>query len=166
MSIRILFASLLLATLASGRSGKEAPRPEETHYPNLFSAELPLYPPIAQSAHIAGTVEIQVTVENGSVVDTQVRSAEIQILGPDHPPKNDAATKLAASPYLVNPSLANVKTWRFQPEARSTFVVKYVYRIEGDQTPLPENPIVELTLPLVVKVTARPFKPTCNDCRL
>jgi hypothetical protein len=42
--------------------------------------------------------------------------------------------------------------------------VTYVYEIEGEETALPENPKVELDLPRFVKVTARPFKPTCNDC--
>ncbi len=42
--------------------------------------------------------------------------------------------------------------------------MKYVYQIEGEQTSLPENPKVELDLPRLVKVTAKPFKPTCSDC--
>jgi len=42
--------------------------------------------------------------------------------------------------------------------------VTYVYQIEGEQTSLPENPKVELDLPRLVKVTAKPFKPTCSDC--
>ena len=33
------------------------------HYPVIVHADLPLYPPIAQTAHITGTVEIQVVVE-------------------------------------------------------------------------------------------------------
>jgi hypothetical protein len=66
--------------------------------------------------------------------------------------------------YLSNPSLANLKTWQFQSEDRATFVVTYLFQIEGQETPLPENPKVELDLPLFVKVTARPFKPSCSDC--
>jgi hypothetical protein len=42
--------------------------------------------------------------------------------------------------------------------------VKYVYLIEGEPTTVNENPKVELNLPDLVKVTARPIKPTCNDC--
>jgi hypothetical protein len=43
-------------------------------------------------------------------------------------------------------------------------VVTYTFQIEGQETSAPENPRVELDLPLFVKVIARPFKPTCEDC--
>lgn len=144
MFIRTLIAVFLLAASAFGQSTAQAPASEATHYPNLVHAELPLYPPVARTAHISGTVEIQVTVEKGAVVDAQVKSG--------------------TSPLLSNPSLANVKTWQFQPEEHANFLVKYVYRIEGEQTPLPENPKVQLDLPRFVTVTAKPFKPGCSDC--
>lgn len=122
----------------------KAPPSEAEHYSNLIRADLPLYPPVARAAHVNGTVEIQVTVERGAVVDAQVKSS--------------------SSPLLSTPTVANVKTWQFQSEDRTTFSVTYVYQIEGEQTPLPENPRVELDLPRLVKITARPFKPTCSDC--
>jgi hypothetical protein len=71
---------------------------------------------------------------------------------------NDEGTKKVGA-YLSNPSLANLKTWQFQPEDRATFVVRYVFQIQGQETSLPENPKVELDLPLFVKVTARPSNP-------
>lgn len=159
MSARILVAVLLAASVL-GQSPADTPPPEERHYPNLIGAELPLYPPIAWTAHISGTVEIQVTVEKGSVVDAQVKSVKIQIADPENRAVYDARAKLRVSPLLSNPSLANLKTWQFQSEGRTTFLVKYVYRIEGGETPLPENPKVELDLPRLVRVTVRPFKPT------
>jgi len=76
---------------------------------------------------------------------------------------NEEGKKKVGS-YLSNPSLANVKTWQFQSEDRTTFLVTYVYKIEGEQTPLPENPKVELDLPRLVAVTGKPFKPYCSDC--
>lgn len=103
-----------------------------------------MYPPLARTAHISGTVEIQVTVEKGAVVDAQVKSS--------------------SSPFLSTPAVANVKTWQFQSEDRTSFPVTYVYQIEGKETSLPENPKVELDLPRLVRVTARPFKPSCSDC--
>jgi hypothetical protein len=42
--------------------------------------------------------------------------------------------------------------------------VTYIYKIEGEQTPLPEDPKVELDLPRLVKVTAKPVKLYCSDC--
>ena len=160
MTRRIAVAILLLTGFALGQTSADNQGTEARHYPSLIHAELPLYPPVAWTAHVTGTVEIQITVEKGSVVDGQVKSVEIEIIGPDNRPRNDHRTKLAVTPYLVNPTLANVKTWEFEPEERTTFLVKYVYRIEGEETPLPENPKVELDLPYLVKVTARPFEPT------
>jgi hypothetical protein len=152
----------LLAAL--GQNVQQPISAESTHYPGLLHAELPLYPPLARSAHISGKVEIEVTVEKGSVVDTQVKSAEIQIADPQNRTVYDSKAKAAAARYLSDPSLANIKSWQFDPGERSTFLVTYAYEIEGEETPLPENPKVELDLPRLVKVTARPFKPTCSDC--
>jgi TonB family protein len=105
-----------------------------------------LYPPLAWTAHISGTVEIQVTVEKGKVIDAQVKSSSV---------KNQ---------ILSRQSVENIKTWQFQSDDDATFLVKCVYKIAGEQTPLPENPKVELDIPHLVKIVARPFKPTCNDC--
>jgi TonB family protein len=144
MPSQILLAVLLLAMCASGQSAQQRAATQATHYPNLIRAELPLYPPLARAAHITGTVVIEATVEKGSVVETKVKSA--------------------TSPALSNPAIANLKTWKFEPEGQATLVVTYVYEIRGKQTPLPQNPKVELDLPRFVKVTARPFKPTCSGC--
>lgn len=143
MSTRIIIVSLLLAASAFDQGTAKAPTSEGAHYPNLVRADLPLYPPLARTAHVCGTVEIQVTVEREAVVDAQVKSS--------------------TSPLLSTPTLMNVKTWQFQSEDPATFPVTYVYQIEGEQTALPENPKVELDLPRLVKVIARPFKPTCSD---
>lgn len=101
---------------------------------------MPLYPPIAHTARIGGIVEIQITVERGAVVEARVISS--------------------SSPFLANPALVNVKTWRFEPADRTTFLVKYRYEIKEKQTAYPENARLELDLPREVRVTARPFKPT------
>jgi hypothetical protein len=63
---RVLIGVFLLAVSAFGQSTADTPA---THYPNLIHAEVPLYPPIARAAHITGTVDIQVMVEKGAVVD-------------------------------------------------------------------------------------------------
>jgi len=155
----------LLAAAAFGQNLQQPVSSEGTHYPRLLHAELPLYPPLARSAHISGKVEIEVTVEKGSVIDAQVKSADIQITDPQNRATYDSQARATASHYLSDPSLANLKTWQFDPGGeRSTFLVTYVYEIKGKETPLPENPKVELDLPRLVKVTARPFKPTCSDC--
>lgn len=137
---------LLVAACASGQGTANNRDTRAGHYPELVYAELPLYPSLAWTAHISGAVQIRITVENGAVVDAEVESS---------------TTK---NKLLAFRSVENVNTWRFRPERRTTFAVNYVYRIEGKQTPLPENPRVELDLPLLVKITARPFKPSCFDC--
>jgi hypothetical protein len=157
---RQLAGSAILMFIALGTKQATVP---QTRYPPLIHAELPFYPPVARSAHISGTVEIHVAVEKGVVVDTQVKSVEIQINDPlNHSAYNsDAKTKVG--PYLSNPSLANVKTWQFGSQNRAEFLVNYVYQIKGEATDSPENPKVEFDLPLI-KITAKPFKPTCSDC--
>jgi hypothetical protein len=134
-----LFPRAVSAPNSLGNDSQEA-----INYPKLIYAELPLYPRVAWSSHITGTVEIQVTVVRGSVVGVQV--------------------KASSSPFLTNPTVANVKRWKFESGSHTTFPVTYVYAIEGKQTPVPENPRLELDLPRVVRITARPFKPTCSDC--
>jgi|SRR5579859_218094 len=144
MQTRILTTLVLLVVSAFGQDTQKATNADAAHYPNLIHAELPLYPPLARTAHIVGTVELQVTVERGAVTDAQVKSS--------------------SSPFLSNPAIANVKTWQFQPEDRTVFLVTFVYQIKGKQTALPESPKIEMDLPRIVKVTAKPFKPTCSDC--
>jgi hypothetical protein len=123
-----------------------------------------LYPPLARTAHVSGKVEIQLTVEKGAVVDAKIKSTEIEIADSQKDTVYDSAAKKAAGKYLSDPSLANVKTWQFDPQGQAALTVTFIYRIQGQPTPQPENPRVELDLPLLVKITAKPFKPTCNDC--
>jgi hypothetical protein len=159
---RVVIGVFLLAASAFGQSTADTPATQATHYPNLIHAELPLYPPIARAAHITGTVEIQVVVEKGAVVDAQVKSV---VLDPsnDRVVLNDEGRKKVGL-YLSNPSLANLKTWQFQSEDRTIFLVTYIYKIEGEQTQLSEDPKIELDLPRLVKVTAKPVKLYCSDC--
>jgi hypothetical protein len=164
MSTRLLIVVLILAGSAGAQGTAQVPATEAAHYPRLIRGDIPLYPPVARSAHISGTVEIQVTVEQGAVAKAEVKSVDIRIADPASRAVYDEEAKTKVGQYLSNPSLANVKTWQFQSEDRMTFLVRYIYRIEGDPTPLPENPRIELDLPRVVTVIARPFKPGCSDC--
>ncbi|HKC66042.1 MAG TPA: energy transducer TonB [Pyrinomonadaceae bacterium] len=138
-----ILIGMLLATCALvGGSTYSTQAQQPTHYPKLISGQMPLYPSLARTAHITGTVELQITVQKGSVIEVQVKSS--------------------SSPHLTNPSISNIKTWQFDAEGSITFLIKYVYEIKGKQTAIPENPRVELDLPHLVRVIARPFKPTSN----
>jgi hypothetical protein len=130
------------------------------HYPALVRAELPLYPPIARLVHLTGTVEIQVAVDKGSVVNAEVNS--VTISSSNGPPLTDEGKKKLGL-YLSVPSLSNLKTWQFQTGDRKEFIVKYEYRIEGEPTATLDTPRVDFNFP-VVKITASPIKPTCFDC--
>jgi len=158
---RILGLILLSTTTILGQTSPRPSATQHTHYPQLVSADMPLYPPLARTAHISGTVEIQVVVEKGSVVDAQVKSV---VLASWNGPELTDDGKKKVGRYLSDPSLANLKTWKFQTEDRAEFLVTYAYQIEGEQTNLPENAKVELDLPILVRITVKPFKPTCSDC--
>lgn len=120
-----------------------------------------MYPPLARTAHISGTVEIQVVVEKGTVADAQVKS--VVLASWNGPELNDDGKKKVGR-LLSEPALANLKTWKFQTEDRAEFLVTYAYRIEGEETNQPENAKVELDPPILVRITVRPFKPTSSDC--
>jgi hypothetical protein len=155
-----VFAVVLLAAPAWAQAPPTPSNTELANCPPLSHAEVPLYPPIARLAHISGTVEIEVEANNGLVVDAEVKSIEVS--SHNGPPLTDEGKKKVGL-YLSNPSVANVKTWQFQSEGHKKFLVKYIYRIEGEATPALENPRVELDLPSV-KITATPIKPMCFDC--
>jgi hypothetical protein len=160
-----LITVFLLTAFGAGQNAEQPVSSEAAHYPSVLHADLPLYPPLTSTLRISGTVKIEITVEKGAVVDAQVKSTEMKLSDPQKETLYDAQAKeRMARQFLADPSLANLKTWQFRPEERTTFLVTYVYNIEGSETPLPENPKVELDLPRLVKITARPFKPTCSDC--
>ena len=158
---RMLGLILLSATTIWGQTSPGSGATPQAHYPRLLRADVPLYPPLARTAHISGTVEIQVVVEKGTVTDAQVKSV---VLASWNGPELTDDGKKKVGRYLSEPSLANLKTWEFQMEDRAEFLVTYAYRIEGEETNQPENAKVELELPILVRITVRPFKPTCHDC--
>jgi hypothetical protein len=165
MPHKIIFSLLLAVTVAETVAGQTSSKPstaEVAHYPQVTHADVPLYPPIARAAHITGTVEIQIVVEKGTVIDAKVKSVAIDASTNGAVLNGEGEKKVG--PYLSNSALANVKTWQFDSGDRISFAVKYVYRIAGEATSLPESPMVELNLPVLVKVTSPPLKPTCMDC--
>lgn len=103
----------------------------------LEHADVPMYPQLASTARIFGTVEVQVTVKDGKVVDTEVKS------GPA---------------VLARATVENVQSWRFYSLVNATFTTKYIYQLETREPLDPQNPKVELQLPLLVKITAVPVR--------
>lgn len=128
------------------------------HYPIISHADLPLYPPLARALNLTGTVEIQVVIAKGIVTDAQIKSVVIDCH--NCAPLTDEGEKKVGK-YLSLPSLTNIQNWHFDSEETTTFIVRYVYRIEGKETERSENPDVEVNLPLIT-VTAKPIKPTVS----
>jgi hypothetical protein len=110
--------------------------------PAVNHADVPLYPPMARIAGISGTVQVEVTVKNGLVASTELKSS--------------------APPILVNATLENLKTWRFASDANATFRVTYIYEVEKEATASPGNPRIEMQLPNLIKITAKPPKLMLN----
>jgi hypothetical protein len=87
--------------------------------------------PSPLALQLTGTVEIQVMVEKGVVVNAEVKSVN---LGPTRDALDEEGKK-KVSLYFSNSALSNIKTWQFQWEDDpATFSVQYAYRIEGEPT--------------------------------
>jgi hypothetical protein len=131
---------------------------QSEHYPLISHADLPLYPPLARALKLSGTVEIQLVIAKGIVTYAQVKSVVIDC---HNCAPLTVEGKKKVGEYLSLPSLANIRNWHFDSDEDATFVVRYVYRIEGAETERSENPDVEVNLPLI-NVTAKPLKPTVS----
>ena len=120
------------------RSDANREAPNEQKQPTdlrLEHADVPMYPQLARTARIFGIVQVQVTVKDGKVVSTEVKSGH---------------------PMLASATVENIQTWRFHPLVNATFTTKFTYQLETKKPLDPQNPRVELQLPLLVKITAVP----------
>jgi len=96
----------------------------------LDHADLPLYPESARTANIFGTVEVRVTVKDGTVVSTEV------ISGP---------------PILGQATTENIQSWHFASPVSCSFRTQFVYQFaEAGDVAIPK---VELQLPYLVTIT-------------
>ena len=109
----------------------------------VLQGDLPLYPAVARTAHVSGNVQVRVTVKDGEVIGTDVTSG---------------------NPLLASSATDNIKTWKFEKVTNATFTTTFIYRLEKQQASGASNPKIELELPTLVKLTARPTKPPCHDC--
>jgi Gram-negative bacterial TonB protein C-terminal len=111
---------------------KKEQRPRDLR---LEHADVPMYPQLARTARIFGNVQVQVTVKDGKVVSTEVKSGH---------------------PVLASATVENIQTWRFYSLVNATFTTKFTYQLETKEPLDSQNPKVELQLPLLVKITAVP----------
>jgi outer membrane biosynthesis protein TonB len=134
----LLWTALIACTVAQTNG---APVPQEPSGDLLVEhADPPTYPPLARTAHIVGALMVQVTVKEGKVVTTKVKS------GP---------------PMLAAATIKNIQSWRFYQPVNAAFITKFVYQIEEKRPP--DSPLeVELHLPFLVKITTPLAHQTTN----
>jgi hypothetical protein len=128
----------LLGIPCFGQTTQAAKAPE---VPILLEAAMPIYPPIWRTAHITGKVVVFLTVKDGRIVGTDVKSGRTE---------------------LQIPTIANLKTWRCDDGVNGAFTVTFTYKISGEEIEASTNPKVEMLPSLDVTITARPVKPTVN----
>jgi hypothetical protein len=146
MVMRNCKISLIIVLLAIGGLARAYAQDSLAHSSAIVAhAEIPQYPPLALAGRLTGSIHLRAAVEHGAVIKAESDSpSQLQI--------------------LINEAVENVKTWRFAHDATGTFDVTYVFEIRGDESVVPENPRIEMELPTLVKLAARPVKPTCQDC--
>ena len=138
---RAFLILLLLASLfPETTKAQEANNPQ---YLVVVQGELPLYPAVAKTARLSGSVQVLVIVKDGEVT---------------------GAEAISGNPLLVSPTIKNIKTWKFVKSVNATFTTTFQYRLEEAEAPEPSNPKIELELPTLVKITAKPTKGPCHDC--
>jgi TonB family protein len=136
--IRNLLPTLMIVVVSSALAQTNSPQKSQAEPQRdmrLEHADVPMYPQLARTARIVGTVEVQVTVKDGKVVNTEVKSG----------PK-----------VLAQATVENIQSWRFYPLVNVTFTTKFVYQLETKLPLDPQNPRVELQLPLLARITAVP----------
>jgi Gram-negative bacterial TonB protein C-terminal len=131
----LMFALPIISTTAAQTVGNEKQQVEQHGALRLEHADVPMYPQVARTLRIYGTVEVRVTVKDGNVVNTEVKS------GPRK---------------LVDSTVDNIKGWRFNRLDHGTFTTKFVYQLEMKGPIDPNNARVELQLPFLAKITAVP----------
>ena len=129
----ILFA-LSLAGPMSPAEKPEAPLPE------VISASVPFYPPLARRARIEGVVHLQVSTDGSRVSAVSVESGH---------------------PMLAPVAEENVKTWQFREHSPTTFKATFRYQMLPESACVMDSGTVLLRLPAEVEVTAKGVR-TCD----
>ena len=135
------FSILLVGLLVIGPC--EAQGVTKPQYPLLIGGDIPLYPTLAKTARVSGIVKVQVTVRDGNVVNAKL---------------------LSGHPLLATATTNNIETWKFDKATNATFTTTFLYELDKDEVSQASNPIIELQLPELVRIRAKPTKSPCQDC--
>ena len=109
---------------------------QQQECPRIVHAEVPFYPRLALMARIQGEVVADFTVNDGIVTDAKARSGH---------------------PLLTQPTIDNIRTWRFSTDFSGKLSTTFEYRLGTDPGCNWQNPKVELHLPTAVVVTGGPI---------
>ncbi len=52
----------------------------------------------------------------------------------------------------------NARTWQFAPDVTGAIDVTYIYELTKDESGVRENPRIEMQLPSLVRITAKPVR--------
>lgn len=140
MKIRTLMATLVIAAVGMGTPGsadRSAGADHDQQHPNLrlLHADVPMYPQLARVARVSGTVEMQVTINNGVVTNTEART------GPG---------------ILCDATSESIRSWRFAESINTTITTSFTYELDVDKPSYGQNPRVELELPFKVTIISTP----------
>jgi hypothetical protein len=128
---------LLISSVAT--FGQPDQRPTQD-LPVVTDAAVPFYPPRARLAHIAGVVRLQVSTDGEKISEVKL---------------------LEGQPVLALAAKENVKSWRLEWHARTTFEATFRYKLLPEFVCESVNPTVILRLPIEVEVSTKGLK-TCD----
>lgn len=116
--------------------------------PVISTAAVPLYPEIAQSARVQGSVRIRVTTDGERV--THIENLSLEQRKPK--PTREVSPEFQHA-YRVLPQSAeqNVRTWTFLRSKPTSFVVTYRYRFVDDADT--KNPKVSMSFPTDIEIS-------------
>jgi hypothetical protein len=122
--------------LAIGLSTYSSPAQQVAEpLPEVISAAVPFYPPIALAARVSGVVHLHLTTDGKRV---------------------SAITRQTGPAMLIPAAEANVRTWEFAEHVPTAFDVSFRYSVlEASKCETGNNPVV-LHLPTEVEVDAAP----------
>ena len=130
-----IFAIVVVSSALVQTAAAQNQQVEQHRDLRLEHADVPLYPDLARTARISGTVEVQVKIKDGRVVGTEVKS------GP---------------PVLARATVENIQSWRFYPLVNASFTTKFTYQLDSNEPLRPSESKSRATAALASENHRRP----------
>jgi hypothetical protein len=130
--LTLVFAIGIAGIVTSGQD-------EKTALPSLISGAIPLYPPLARTAHVQGIVRLHISTDG----------------------KRVSAVVSSGPPMLIKAAEANVRTWEFKVHNPTTFDATFRYTVLPESACELDNGTVVLHLPTEAEITVKGVQ-TCD----